>query len=371
MIILRKLLEYNIVAQVALDPSNIGKATNKGIANAVYTYLNLQKIPLTLPIQPSAGVVATAPTPLPGGGTASLTMNIPTASSLEDLLNSKPPATIPFLEPSSHIYMFQSIATWLAPLIATISPTSIPATMTGAGPVFFPTMSFLGLPCWATMNTLGLTGQISTFEDAYEILSNFIYSGLLANFIPPIATTGLAIPSSGPYTGVTVSLWPMLDIPDFPIGIAIGFETILSQLGLDGLDDESIKKKQDEINSENQPDNGDENVCNIKFDGEKFICPSECTDQFFNQVCSSGTTTCADVSGNTLTSASALFVNVEYTDISATSELDIPIPYYPSGNIISADANLINIKIIEPRIIAKRKEIPKGKKLGSYFQFAR
>jgi len=371
MIILRNLLKYNILVQVVLDPLNIGTATNKGIAHAMYMYLNLQKIPLLLPIQVSAGVVASVP-PVPGGGTASITMNIPSADSLAELLNSKPASPVGLIEPSAHVHMFSSIATWLAPLLATVGPVSIPPTITGAGPVLLPIMPILGLPCWATMVTLGAVGEIKDFDDGFEVLSNFIYAGLLANFIPPIATTGLAIPSSGPYTGVTVSLWPILDVPDFPVGTAVGYEDILTLLGLNGLDDDSIKEKQDEINSEEQPDNGEENVCNIKFEDDGFVCPDECTDEFFNDVCATGVTTCASLptsSAELLTSASAENVNLEYLSISATP--DVEIPDYSTTQVISVDTSLINITIITPTITANRKFVDTGINPGSFFSLSR
>ena len=103
-----------------------------------------------------------------------------------------------------YVNMFNNISTWLnaPPLPAIINPSvSLPSTsLTGLGSITFPAMATLGLPCWATITTLGLLGvypldPIGLQQNAYEQLSNFIYLGLLSNFIAPIPTVGNAIPA--------------------------------------------------------------------------------------------------------------------------------------------------------------------------------
>ena len=114
------------------------------------------------------------------------------------------------------------------------------------------------------------------------------------------------------------------------------------------------------------------NYQTIKFEDDGFVCPDECTDEFFNDVCATGVTTCASLptsSAELLTSASAENVNLEYLSISATP--DVEIPDYSTTQVISVDTSLINITIITPTITANRKFVDTGINPGSFFSLSR
>lgn len=373
MLVLRSLIEYNIAFQVALNPTDPNKAAYKGLANAIYYYMNLQKATITLPIFPSVGVAAGSP-PLPAGGTAGLTVPIPSSDILLNKFLSLPTSISTFLNPVTYTHIFQSIFEWLSQpsLIVSISNLSLPSTMIGSSNINFPAMPFLGPPCWATMVSLGATGKITQPSDAFEIFSNFIYAGLLANYTAPIPTTGLAIPSTGAYSGFTFTYWPFIDVPDFPAGSVIGIDEVLALLGLNGLDDDSLAQKQTEIDLEGQPAEGELTDCNLVFTGSAYDFNSNCENGFFNQVYTSGQTTCAslDLSATQLlTSASVFSINENYTSTSAISAFDIAIPDYTE----SFPINKSNINIIArtPIVRVERNEVESDKPPTAYFSLAR
>ena len=358
MVILRSLLKYNVTLQVLIGTTqgrSLRDSLYKGMSEAIYYYINIQKTTLALPVFPSAGVVASVP-PVPGVGTAGLTVPVPSPEILEEMFKSKGLDLSLFLNPKSYIDLYESIADWLQPMTASISPVSVPPTMTGTGPVTFPAMRFLGIPAWAYVTGNGILGNITDMTSFYEYFSDMIFAGLLANFIPPISTVGTAIPPTGAYTGVTIAPWVFIDIIDNPIGSVdqAALDALLSLLGLAGLDDDSLASKQQEIDDAGQPDAGEQDSCQLILQGDSWIQNPDCSATCVSQIYTSGNTTCvsADTSAtNIFTSAATDFVNQEYLLTSAIPEFDIPIPEYNDG--IANYKNDINIVVYSPTVIAE------------------
>lgn len=358
MIILRTLMEFNIVLQTGIalaTHKDLRKAFFTGFSDAMFMYMNIQKIPrMILPINPSVGIVATAPVPLPGLGMASIETSIPSKDVLYNLMSAQVQSPVPLPNPLWHTMFFASLAQWLhSPTMCKIGAVSVPPTMTGTGTTMFPLMPFLGIPTWATLFILGLLGKLHGPRDTMEIMSNFIYLGLLANFTPPIATFGTAIPPAGPYSGVTLVLpWIFLDIMDWdnsgnsqgPYGPGGLFQTygtgsaripadMLEQLGLTGLideegnvvDEQGLLDYQEELKEQPVIEQVD---CNIQVAGVSvsppLVRPTNCGDQYILEIYDTGAL--SDVSHetsavNVLTSASTDNMNANMLSTSADNKV--------------------------------------------------
>jgi hypothetical protein len=296
----------NIVASIApvlvnpaSTPLEMKQATNQGMANALYFYLNLQKIMLFPPVFPSAGVIATAP-PVPGAALCSINVTIPPASTLKTLLDGVVGPGI--ANPSTDIQFFQAISTWLSapPVVASINNAiSIPPTIFGNSIVNFPLMPSMGTVMFYSMLAAGATGlfselaSINPLEAPFEILSNFVFAGFLANFITPIPTTGTI---GSAYSGMTFPLWLMLDCPDWPIGSSTCSD-MLDIFGLSDLSDSSIIAKQQEIlDGQSDPTSPfyeqpvTSQNCDLIFDEDtqKYSKNPLCTDVVINTILDNG-----------------------------------------------------------------------------------
>jgi hypothetical protein len=222
---------------------------------------------------------------------------IPPPATLKTLLDTVVGPGIANPVPDNQFY--QAIATWLSspPMVTSINtPFSIPPTVFGTSVVNFPLMPIMGTVSFYSMLAAGAAGlfsdlaSLNPLEAPFEILSNFIFAGFLANFITPVATTGII---GSAYSGMTFPFWLMLDCPDFPVGIACKTEVLaemLSLFGMSDLSDESIIAKQQEIldNLVDQPvDNG---KCSIIYnaDTDSYTPDPSCDDEFINNVVSAG-----------------------------------------------------------------------------------
>jgi len=344
MIILSTLLKFNIAAQVALNPDPI-EGYYTGIAYAVFMYMNIQKLTLLLPIYPSIGVVATAPTPVPGVAFSNIDVKIPDKDDLKDALVNAVKSSMPIpMSPEIHAKLFIEIGKWLnAPMDVKIKSSIAPATLTGSGVALFPVMPALGIPCWATFFALAAAGYMQGPDDYYEMLSNYIFMGLIGNFIPPIVSTGTAIPTTGVFTGMTFPFWIFVDILNWPRGGNSIPADMLDSLGLTGIIDANgeantanLQALSDDIDTAGQP-TVTPTDCQPLFNGNEFYMNTACVNTSAISILNNGAMEGIDLSlidvvsaaampdtpENLLTSASISNMNSNFTSISSTFEPNI------------------------------------------------
>lgn len=242
MIILRTLLKLKMVQYIASSsPDSFRDASLKAVADAVYTYVSLEKILLNAPIYPTNGVT---PGPVTALGTVGANFTPASKDVLYNKLDLYTKDSIPFVSPRSMEGMFRAFSEWLSIPVMTVNilQPGIPFTgITGVGTINFPLMGGLGVPCWSTMVGLGIVraldgdGVFDSLDRSFEILSNFIYAGLLANIIPPI----VVVDASVTYSGLAYPVWLPIDLPDWPVGSIAqsALQALLAQLGLSSLDD--------------------------------------------------------------------------------------------------------------------------------------
>jgi len=298
MIILRTLLLASVTANVILNPLDSRKGALDGIAIGLFSYMNIQKLVLNIPIWPSVGIVTPPPpaTPFPGIGTLGVDFVVPALALLQDKLDLYT-RDVPLLSPKGMTGMFTAIGEWLnaPPPLCNVLPAGIPmVTSVGASAITFPLMATLGTPCFATMVGLGILGiyplgqgPIEYLVGQFEILSDFIYLGLAGNVIPPLPTTALY--TGLPYVGTTtVPVWLLLDVPQWPITtdgstgfygdaevtysdeIQVKLDDIFNQLGID-QDKLTCFTFSDELSNSALADE-----CSILFDEEaqQYIIPT-------------------------------------------------------------------------------------------------
>jgi hypothetical protein len=283
MIILRNLIVFNIEKQVLLNPLNPRLASLQGLTDAIFTYLNLEKYTLSLPVYPATGIIATPP-PVAGFSLVGFNVQIPDSTTLYNLLDTYTRSASTIISPTSISGIFTALSIWLSTIVMQVNIGVPLVSPVGVGAITFPAMASLGITCWSVMTGLGIAGALdkgdddSVLDKSMEILSDFIYIGLQANIIPPIPTTGVI---GSAFTGLSFpTIWSILDLYDFP-PTDTDISDILSLLGLSSLSD----------------------IFSLSYDENEEIATDECSVLYTDGAFISPTASCTTLTDAVITTA--------------------------------------------------------------------